>query len=388
MIQYPHQQRPSVPYRLLLAVLGLTTAVMLTGCARAVVTTTVHPDGSFTRNVKYYGFGGGGDTGGILGMASMFGGMGDDASKPAHGTGKNKTGATKPDTSGGMDKAMGAMMNADASFLLPHGAPWTVSRSKQDGQSVYTAEQQVAAAGMLSGDIAVKDIGDAKQPLTSNTVTVRQLAPSRFEYREVIHWTGPPASSDTPDKDLIVSIKRALPAGLGIDANAIPLAKAFDRDLTQCMVGPPEPMIADMMEFLMLPDLMERKIFRAMGASFMDDIRQQLGDRMTREQQVKLAKAILHDQIGSISNQVKSNSPAGGGGGQSKGGTSGLFDFGGHDNKSANLSGLTFSTYLPGKVVETNGEYNPATGEVYWCLYALAAQGKDVVLTATCDTSQ
>ena len=46
---------------------------------------------------------------------------------------------------------------------------------------------------------------------------------------------------------------------------------------------------------------------------------------------------------------------------------------------------LLIKAKLPGKLIQTNGEEDPATGEIVWGLFSQAPAAGDVVLTAVCE---
>jgi hypothetical protein len=186
---------------------ALVACVTLTsGCARTTVSTWVNSDGSWTRTLKF-----------------------------------------RAASDAGLEDA----------FILPSGTPWVTSRVRQEEGTLYTARRALLPGEPLRQDVVVRDKQNpALERLLTNEVTVREVGPKRWEYREVLHWQGPrPAQLLEPDPRLLRVIQAALPQELAGDLAARELAKGLRRDLWRICFGPGEPVL---WEALMHPDVSER----------------------------------------------------------------------------------------------------------------------------------
>src|SRR5947207_485007 len=101
------------------AFLAVTT-VLLTGCAREVVTTKVHANGTWQRTVVFH-------------------------SPKAD---KNGAGPNAP--------------KMEDTFVLPSGPEWKVTKSEKDDDTIYTAVRTMEPEQSLSGDISIKSDKEKK----------------------------------------------------------------------------------------------------------------------------------------------------------------------------------------------------------------------------------
>src|ERR1700722_4124074 len=118
---------------------------LLTGCARARVTTEIRSGGAWTRTVAL--------------------------------TGLQKNG-------GEFD--MGGSI--EDSFVFPSGNGWKSHTEENELDHTMTFERTLAAGPSLKGDLSIK--GAAGRLSLVNEVAVTRLPPRRFEYRETLRWTG------------------------------------------------------------------------------------------------------------------------------------------------------------------------------------------------------
>lgn len=58
------------------------------------------------------------------------------------------------------------------------------------------------------------------------------------------------------------------------------------------------------------------------------------------------------------------------------------------EEPSPELVSMTFVVRLPGRVVESNGEVDPYSGEVFWSMYSMAPAIGDVELRAVCEVDR
>ena len=317
----------------------LAAAAMLTvGCARSVVTTTVKPDGAFTRKIVFHG---------------------PKASEKGDAAAFAPPGGELTDT-----------------FEMPAGGPWKTKREKLENEETYTAERDLTPGSVQTKDIVIKS-GDKTKPgvFVVNEATVRSLGPGKWEYRETLHWVGKaPDVTAKIDPDMVAAIKTSLPPALATEANIRPIAVALTREVWHLMFGPGDPLISSWTQLMMQPEAIERKMTIRMSVGVDKAMATQFGDKLTLDQR----RLYTHKLIGSVvaslnAKTTKSADP-------SKAGDKP--DFG-----DAALAALTFSVKLPGKIVSTNGERDDFTGEVYWSVYPQAAALGDVEMTAVCDTN-
>ncbi len=319
---------------------GITLAAgvggLLGGCARGVATTTVRPNGSWTRKVTFHG--------------------------------------SKPEKDG---SAMGTTISE--AFVLPTGAGWKVTHEDTKDEAVVVAERALEPGETLRGDITVK--GGKKQPMPTavNEVTVQKTAPGVFKYTETIHWKGPVPKSLTPDADMIVAFKKALPPALATEANARSLAAQSIRDLWHVMFGPGDPLISQLSSLMSSPELVERRVQQRIGATLEQHIEAKFGAQMTAEQRRSMARSIIHSSLFSLTSQTKNAGPMGA---QPEPGN----DKADKEDTTPSAS-LFIAVKLPGRITAANGERDDVNGEVFWALYPEAAVLGDVTLTATCDTN-
>lgn len=321
--------------------LGLlaTAALLTTGCARSVVTTTVKSDGAFTRKIVFHG---------------------------PNVADKGAGGAPVGPDAGGLTE----------SFDMPAGGPWKTKREKLENEETYTAERELTPGSVQKQDVAIKS-GDPAKPgiFVINEATVRSVGPGKWEYRETLHWNGKaPNILTTIDPDMALSIKAALPPALATEANIRPIALALNRELWHLLFGPGDPLISGWTQFMMQPETVERKMTARMSASVEKVVSTQFGDTMTPAQRHAYVRKIISRVVAGL------NAKTTAGADPSKAGAKPEFG-------DAALTALTFSVKLPGKIVSTNGERDDFNGEIYWSVYPQAAALGDVEMTAVCDTN-
>src|SRR5207245_6293275 len=121
----------------------LFMAALASGCARSIVSSTVHPDGSWTRKVVFHG-------------------AAAEGNGPSFGT------------------------KLEDAFTLPSGANWKIKREKKEEEVIVTAERAMQPGETLKKDVTLLTGKTQKTELLVNEVSVKQIAPGRFEYRETL----------------------------------------------------------------------------------------------------------------------------------------------------------------------------------------------------------
>jgi hypothetical protein len=123
---------------------------------------------------------------------------------------------------------------------------WKITRTREEKSEVTVTATRVAAPGQtVRNDLGIRlpkpksaDGAAAAAPvkppvrtarvtppsalLVENTATVRQIAPGRLQYREVLHWRGPrPEELDAPDARTLAALKRSLPPSQASDTASL-----------------------------------------------------------------------------------------------------------------------------------------------------------------------
>ena len=240
--------------------IGVLAAILLTGCARARVTTAIKGDGSWTRTVVLSG--------------------------P-----EKKEGQMTP--------------TLDDTFVIPSGAGWKIVESKKNDERVVTAERTMAAGASLQSDVSVKGSEPGKLTLV-NDVAIARSGPKRFEYKETLRWKGDPAQSlaNIKPEDL-ARIKAELPGPLATDANAKALAQKTTELIIPMMFGPGDPLLAI---GLMHPDLAERRATQRLGVVMIKVLEEQFGDKMQPAERREVARRMIQGAF--VSTKPSAPNPA------------------------------------------------------------------------------
>jgi hypothetical protein len=235
--------------RLLAASISLAALLLTSACARARVTTTIKPDGSWTRTVAFTGQ-------------------------------EKKEGNMAP--------------TIEDTFVIPSGAGWKSAETKKNADRILTLERTLAAGAKLQGDVSLKAGEEGKLTLI-NEVTVTRLAPRRFEYRETLKWKGDPLKNNLKPED-IAEIKAALPKSLATDANARALATKAAELIFPVMFGPGDPLLAI---GLLHPDLAERRMSQLLGGALMKALEEQFGDKMQVSERREVVRRLISTSFSS-----------------------------------------------------------------------------------------
>jgi len=270
---------------------------------------------------------------------------------------------TRTDSFTGQEKKEGQMTpSVDEVFLLPSGAGWKSQTTKTDKDSTIVVEKTLRPGDELKGDLSIRADGEKMQLV--NDVSVKRLAPRRFEYRETLSWKAPKTPGDIGSikPEELEQIRAALPKPLDTEANARGLAGRVTELVVPLMFGPGDPLLA---VGLMHPDLAERRASQRIGALMMKALADQFGDKMTVDQRKQVVRKVIAGSFASA--RPSQPDPAAGPPDKSSG---------------SGLTPLMFILKTPGRVVSSNGELDEFTGEVFWALFPEAASLNDVTLTA------
>jgi hypothetical protein len=230
---------------------AVTWLIALAGCARARVTTTIQPDGSFTRSVML--------------------------------TGQEK-------------KDMQVTPTLEDTFAIPSGPGWKQKEETANGDHVFTLERTVAAGASLQGDLSIKAGPSGKLRLTNQAVVTR-TGPHRFEYRETLKWKGQPDGLIADLKpETLATIQSALPKPLATEANARTLADKLGELAVPMMFGPGDPLLA---MGLLHPDLAARRAGQRVGTLLLKALEDQFGDQLTQQQRKEIARQLIQSTLSS-----------------------------------------------------------------------------------------
>jgi hypothetical protein len=302
--------------RRLLLLLPIIIAI---GCARTSSTTEVNADGSWKRTVKL--------------------------------TVSKQEGMQSP--------------GVDQIFQVPSGPGWTTTKNTKKDEIEWTFTRSAKLDELISKDIAINEMdkeGKPKGLILVNEVTVKQIAPNRFKYRETFKWVG---KKDKPDKDMedVLPLKQVLPAELQKPEDLKKVMTQMEGEMLHVMFGPGDPLIASLMTN---PEYGIRKLMNRIAKSFDKVLTEVYGDRLPMDDRRKIVAKIVQSASESVVEKKKNEA---------------------NDPSSSSAPPITMymSVKLPGKIVETDGEVDPYTGEVFWSMYPEAASMGEVSIMATCE---
>ncbi len=201
-----------------------------------------------------------------------------------------------------------------------------------------------------------------------NHVAVKPAGPHQLEYRETLHWAGPPRKLvGDIQPDYLARLKSHLPKPLATDDNARALMDKATELSIPVLFGPGDPLLA--VGFLH-PDLAVYRANQRIGSVLVKALEQQFGEKMQPAERREVARQLIQETF-----------------------TSGKFSqpdptaVAATPGNNTGLTPLMFIVKPPGKVVSTNGEIDEFSGEIFWALFEDAASHQDVVLTAVLETN-
>ena len=262
----------------------------------------------------------------------------------------------------------------------PRTPGWKITREKDpksENEVMVTAIKTCVPGETVSDDLAVKaplkkDAPKGTPPvvLLGNTLTVRRLPSGQLEYREVIRWRGTrPKELNAPEPELLASLAASLPPVLASDRVGLGVvALRIQRELWQALFGPDDPLMGLLISH---PDLAEFKLKKRLGESVVAALQTAFGEKLSPEARRTVVGKIVGSITDRVSQKTKKQVNAGPGGGG--------------ESSDEPLVALLIKAKLPGKLVQTNGELDPVTGEVVWGLFSQAPAAGDIILTAVCE---
>jgi hypothetical protein len=306
----------------LLRLIPLAVLALTAGCMRANTMTTVSEDGSWSRTVKF----------------------------------------TIP-----KQDMMGKPGKFEDFLFLPSGAGWKTGQATDKENLVFTATRDAKLGDQILDDLRLKQKGKA---VTTNTVTVRDLGNGRYEFVETIKFTGEmKPGMDQSREELFGILKESLEGVELTESQAKDISLGAMKDLWRIMFGPTRPLLPTL---AMHPDLGERELRRQFGRTMDSQFEKVFGDKLTKEARLKAVRTLMTKlDAEKVMGPTRDTAQPGGGG-----------EGGGDDN---GLVSMTTTVKLPGRIVETNGEVDEVSGEVFWAFYSEATMLEPLVLRAVCE---
>lgn len=296
---------------------------------------------------------------GLLAVAALLGGCAQTVSETEvreDGTYTRKLTLTT------MGSGMGEVTveELDKSFSLPSGPEWSGKAEMKDGAAVWTGTTTRKAGETIQGDVSLMKKGKC---FADNEVSVKEVEPGVFEYKETFRWHGKrPEDFDAPPKELLDHLKEALKGTTVTEAQQAEFAKKSSRMLITQMMGPGDPLL---LTFLTQPEMTVRKLRARAGGAMRKLADEIFGDALTAEQKRTLIlSALSMDTAKSSSDLPDPSAPPS------------------EEESDDDMVSMTIVVKMPGRILETTGETDPITGEVYWGMVSEAAAYGDVVLYA------
>ncbi len=294
--------------------------VALVGCHTAVSTTEVSSEGGFKRTVKYS-------------IAKFELGPDTEAPKPAEAIAFDD-----PDT-------------------------WTVKATESDRASELEATREVAP-GQAGGGYRLRSKGE---DALRSTVTVNERADGTLEYVETFTLLRP-ASAPPSNEGFRKRLGAALTPFSPTEAELKAIDEETGRSVMWAVFGPPEPRLGLL---LTNPEGALRSIRVASGQALTGALRTHLGDRLNDAQR----RAVVRETLAELT-QDELFDPE-----ERTGGVAGAPPSEGEDSSPPPVA-ITVLVKGPGELVETNGIFDPVTGEVFWSLYDSSTEVGTVTLRA------
>jgi hypothetical protein len=249
-------------------------------------------------------------------------------------------------------------------FSLPKEGYTSASKVDKQERITTLVHNAKLGEGPLT-DIIVREKGET---IFKNYVTVRRLDENRVEYYEKVVFTKAKGAGNEGDK-MIEELKAVIPASVNAtDAECKQVSNDTMVGVMRMFLGPEDIMIGI---FFTNPDGAERRLKAKMFKLIDKNLAKTFGDRMTAEQRTDAIKQMVTKLDGKkvLEDQKSSKGEA------AASGDSGLI-------------GMSTSVKLPGKILETNGEIDPFTGEVYWDFISNTAEFEPLEMRAICELKQ
>lgn len=247
-------------------------------------------------------------------------------------------------------------------FSMP-GADWNKSEEIKDTEKITTLKRTFKPGEGPVTDIIIREKETTK---LKNFVVVRKLDGNRLEYYEKIVFVTP--SEDKKQKDMddyIIEMKKVMPAGKATEEDYKIMAKKTGTAIVRILLGPDDHLFGTL---LLNPDGAVRRLRSKLGQIESKILAEQMGDRMTQAERDETITKLL--KTFDSKTMVGSNKPS--------------TDPEKSTQSQADFVGMSVSVKLPGKVIESNGEIDAFTGEVFWDFASNSAETDILELRAVC----
>jgi hypothetical protein len=247
-------------------------------------------------------------------------------------------------------------------FAMP-GPDWNKSDEIKDSEKITTLKRSFDAGEDPVTDIIIREKGTTK---LKNYVMVRKLPGNRLEYYEKIVFVTPNNEKQEKDmSDFIDELKKAMPEGVGTDADYLAISKKTNVAISRMFFGPDDHLFGTI---ILNPDGAVRRLRSKLGVAVNKILAEHFGDRLTQSQRVDIVRKLMtsFDNSKVMSNARPTANPEKA------------------SQSQADVVGMSVSVMLPGKIVETNGEIDSFTGEVFWDFASNSAEPAILELRAIC----
>ena len=245
-------------------------------------------------------------------------------------------------------------------FAMP-GADWNKSEEIKESEKITTLKRSFKPGEGVVTDIIIREKDVTK---LKNFVTVRKLDGNRIEYYEKIVFTPGTEKAQKDVDSYIAEMKKIMPAGKATDEDYKVMARKSGTALIRILMGPDDHLFGTL---ILNPDGAARRLRSKLGVIENKVLTDQLGDKMTQAERDDVIKKMLatFDSSKFASQKPDPNSDQG-------------------SQSQADFVGMSVAVKLPGKIIETNGEIDGYTGEVFWDFASNSAETDVLELRAVC----
>jgi len=247
-------------------------------------------------------------------------------------------------------------------FAIPSSPDYKKFEEIKDSEKITTLTRSFKAGEGPITDIVIREKDATK---VKNYVVVRKLDNGQIEYYEKIVYTN--TNNPKMEKEMesyIRDLKAAMPEGKATDEDLKVMAKKTLVSLTRLLLGPDDHLLGNL---VLNPDGAARRLRVKIGQVEKKLLIEQFGDRLTEAERDEVVKKLLAKlDSKSITDSKKPDQESAPG-----------------DNQTS-LIGMSVAVKLPGKIVSTNGEIDPFTGEVFWDFTTSSAEVDVLELRAIC----
>lgn len=248
---------------------------------------------------------------------------------------------------------------------------WVVSVEDVDDNVILTAIRSFGAGESIGHDF---ELMSGEEPYLRCSVNVRTLSNGYIEYRESYEWIGefPDPPELAPEE--LEELGEHLQAIGGTEEDILAVGTELTQAMWHVVFGPSEPL---MPTIILSIRSAEKKLQKRAGEELLRILEERFASRTTSAERLAVARAIMKDSnlMEKFAESVPTGDPA---------------DMDpemmaeGEESDDTMVS-IASSVTGPGRLVETNGEYDVVSGTVFWSMYSPAAALGPVVLRAVFD---